>query len=81
MAAVATATFTVTAIGTAPLSYQWQVNGTNLVNGGNISGATTNVLIITTAQTTNSGSYTVIVTNSAGSVTSSIAILTVTNIR
>jgi plastocyanin len=38
------------------------------------------VLTISNAQTTNSGSYTVIVTNIAGSVTSSNAILTVTNI-
>ena len=72
-----TATFAVTADGTAPLSYQWQVNGTNLVNGGQISGATTNVLTITGVQTNNSGNYTVIVTNIAGSVTSSNAVLTV----
>jgi hypothetical protein len=80
MAVGSTATFAVTAIGTVPLSYHWQVNGTNLVNGGHISGATTNVLTISNAQTTNSGSYTVVVTNLAGSVTSSNAILTVTNI-
>ncbi len=75
------ATFTVTAIGTVPLSYQWWVNGTNLVkNGGSISGATTNVLIIGKAQMINSGNYTVIVTNIAGSVTSSVvATLRVTN--
>jgi hypothetical protein len=60
------------------LSYQWWVNGTNLVkNGGGISGATTSVLTISNAQTNNSGNYTVIVTNSAGSVTSSNAVLTV----
>jgi hypothetical protein len=74
-----TATFTVTAVGTAPLNYQWQVNGTNVVNGGSIRGATTNVLTIYPAQTNNSGSYTVIVANHAGSVTSSNAVLTVTN--
>ncbi len=48
-------TLTVAATGTAPLSYQWQVNGTNLVNGGQFSGATTNVLKISKAQTNNSG--------------------------
>jgi hypothetical protein len=80
MAVGSKATFTVTAIGTGPLSYHWQVNGTDLVNGSNISGATTNVLTIYPAQTTNSGSYTVIVANHAGSVTSSNALLTVTNI-
>jgi hypothetical protein len=80
MAVGATATFTVTAVGTAPLSYQWRVNGMNLVNGGYIGGATTNVLTISNAQTTNSGSYTVIVANSVGSVTSSNALLMVTNV-
>ena len=53
------------------------MNGTNLVNAGNISGATTSQLTIKNAQTNNSGNYTVIVTNSAGSVTSSNAVLTV----
>jgi hypothetical protein len=77
-----TVTFAVTATGTAPLSYQWQVGGINLVNGAvkngpTISGATTNVLTIKNVQLTNSGSYTVIVTNYGGSVTSSNAVLTV----
>ena len=72
------ATFAVTAVGTAPLSYQWQVNGTNLVNVTNlddsqISGATTNVLTISNVQTSDpTATTTVIVTNLAGSVTSSI---------
>jgi len=73
----ANVTNVVVAIGTPPLSYQWRVNGTNLVNGGAISGATTNKLIISNAQTTNRGNYTVVVTNLAGSVTSSNALLTV----
>jgi hypothetical protein len=85
MAVGSTATFAVTAVGTVPLHYQWQygtnlVNWTNLVNGVHISGATTNVLTISTAQMTNSGFYSVIVMNIAGSVTSSIVDLTVTNI-
>ncbi len=71
-------TLAVTAIGMIPLSYQWQLDGTNLVNGGNLGGATNNVLTISNAQLTNSGTYTVIVTNQAGSVTSSNAVLTVT---
>jgi hypothetical protein len=76
----ANVTLTVAATGTAPLSYQWQVNGTNLVNGGQFSGATTNMLTISNTQTTNNGSYTVIVTNLAGAATSSNAVLTVTNV-
>jgi hypothetical protein len=83
----ARATLVVTAVGMAPLSYQWQVEGTNLVdetnlvNGVNVitRGATNNVLVINPAQTNNAGNYTVIVTNFAGSVTSSVAALTVTN--
>src|SRR5208283_5717638 len=75
------ATFKVTAVGTGPLHYQWQTtNGINLVNGSHISGATSNVLNFIQAQTTNSNNYQVIVTNIAGSVTSSVAALTVTNI-
>ena len=67
-----TASFSVTATGTAPLSYQWKKNGTN------ISGATTSSY--TTPATTsadNAAVYTVTVSNSAGSVSSSNATLTV----
>jgi len=72
-----TATLAVAAVGILPLSYQWQTNGVNLIDGGGIGGSTNNVLTITDVQTNNSGTYTVIVTNIAGSVTSSNAILTV----
>jgi len=68
-----TATFSVTASGTAPLSYQWTKNGTN------ISGATSSSY--TTPATTsgdNGASFAVVVTNSAGSATSNAATLTVT---
>src|SRR6266850_909912 len=67
-----TATFSVTASGTAPLSYQWQENGAD------ISGATS--ASYTTAATTaqdNGAQFRVMVSNSAGSATSSAATLTV----
>jgi len=64
-------TFTVVASGTAPLSYQWQKGGTNL------AGATTASYSIASAQTTDSGNYAVVVTNSVGSVTSAVATLIV----
>ena len=64
-------TFTVTATGTPQLNYQWQFNGTNLVNATNTS------LIIANAQYTNQGNYDVIVTNLYGSVISSNAFLTI----
>jgi hypothetical protein len=67
-----TATFTVTATGTGPLSYQWYVNGVP-INGATSSTYTTPP---TTAGQTGSV-YTVTVSNSVGSVTSSGATLTV----
>jgi lysophospholipase L1-like esterase len=71
------ASFTVTATGDTALRYQWQLNGLNLANGGCISGATTNALIIFDAQASDAGGYTVVVTNAAGAITSAVATLTV----
>lgn len=65
------ATFSVTASGTLPLSYQWQFNGNN------IGGATSNVYTRTNVVLTNSGAYTVVVTNAGGSITSAPAWLTI----
>lgn len=67
-----TATFTVTATGTAPLSYQWYFNS------GAISGASTSTYTKSNVQTTDAGSYSVTVTNIAGTTPSLNAILTVT---
>jgi hypothetical protein len=67
----ASPTFTVAATGTAPLSYQWLLGGTNL------PGANTNSYTRGNVQTNDAGNYSVIVTNLAGSVTSSVATLTV----
>ncbi|MEO5801940.1 MAG: immunoglobulin domain-containing protein [Verrucomicrobiota bacterium] len=66
-------TFTVAATGTPSPSFQWRFGGV----GGNIPGATNTSLIVTNVQTTNGGNYRVVVTNSAGSVTSVIAVLTI----
>ncbi|HTL56672.1 MAG TPA: lamin tail domain-containing protein [Candidatus Limnocylindrales bacterium] len=65
-------TLVVAAMGTAPLSYQWYFNGTNL-----LAGATNSTLLITNAQLAQTGSYRVLVTNSVGSATSQSARLTV----
>lgn len=68
----AAATFTVTASGTAPLTYQWNKGGTA------ISGATAGSYTTPATSMADSGSsFTVTVSNAAGSVTSSAAILTV----
>ena len=75
------ATFNVSALGSAPLSYQWQANGgtgyTNLTDGGQISGSGTNVLNISPVSANWGLAYRVIVTNSIGSITSSVVSLTV----
>ena len=72
-----TATFSVVASSLSPLSYQWQKNGTNLVEGGNLAGITNSTLTITSVSDSDAGIYSVTVTNLAGSVTSSNAMLTV----
>ncbi|MER3470004.1 MAG: hypothetical protein C4330_01385 [Chitinophagaceae bacterium] len=53
------------------LTYQWQFNGTP------ITGATANTLTLNNVQTSNSGNYTVVITGTCGTVTSSVATLTV----
>jgi hypothetical protein len=73
----ATILFKVAAVGRFPLSYQWQKDGANLTDGGNVSGATTAVLALTNVQTNDLGVYTAVVTNDFGSITSSNAMLTV----
>jgi hypothetical protein len=71
------AIFNVSATGTAPFTYAWYKNGGALANSAKISGATTASLTVTNTATTDAGSYTVVVSNAAGSVTSSVALLTV----
>ena len=65
------ASFSVTATGTAPLSYQWRKNTVN------IGGATSSTYVIPSAAESDEGNYSVVVSNSAGSVTSNNATLTV----
>jgi len=72
----------VTATGGQPLAYQWQAGGgiyTNLLNAGNVSGVTNATLTLADATTANSGNYVVVVTNSGGAVTSSVANMTIIN--
>jgi uncharacterized repeat protein (TIGR03803 family) len=76
----ATVTFLVSATGLNPISYQWQKNGTNLMNGGKISGATTNAITIDGISDNDAASYSVVVQNAFGSVTSSNALLTVNDL-
>lgn len=59
------------------LSYQWRKDSTPLGDTGNISGSTTPILTLTNVLAANAGSYDVIVANSAGSITSAVATVTV----
>jgi len=67
----ASASFSVTATGTGPLLYQW------LKNGSSIAGASNSSYTIASTQISDAGSYQVTIANSAGSVTSNNAVLTV----
>jgi hypothetical protein len=73
VAAGQTATFSVAASGTAPLTYQWQKNSVNITNAISASYTTP---ATTTAD--NGATFRVTVKNSLGSVTSASATLTVT---
>jgi hypothetical protein len=68
----ATARFRVTAAGSAPLHYQWRKNGADIPGATKTSYTTPAVTL-----DDNGSLFSVIVTNSAGSVTSSDAVLTV----
>jgi hypothetical protein len=67
----ANVSLSVAASGTPTPTYQWRKDGAD------ISGATSSTLTLNNAQPANGGSYTVVVTNSAGSVTSNAATVTV----
>ncbi|MSU22040.1 MAG: hypothetical protein EXS30_11675 [Pedosphaera sp.] len=64
----------VTAMGSEPLSYQWNFNGNA------IAGATSATLVLTNAQPAQAGTYLVVVSNSVGSVTSAAAGLTINSV-
>lgn len=70
-----TATFSVVATGTTPLTYQWQ-KGTTPVPGATAASYTT----AATTSSDNGSQFEVVVTNSVGSITSNAATLTVTTV-
>jgi subtilase family serine protease len=71
------AVFAAAVTGSLPLVYQWRKNGTNLANGASVSGATSNVLTLTSVTTNSGGNFSLVATNGFGSKTSSVAALTV----
>src|SRR5207249_7963414 len=64
-------TFSVSASGVAPLTYQW------LIDGGDIVGATNSSYTIASVTAADAGSYTVVIVNVCGSAASNPAALTV----
>ncbi len=70
-AAGSTVQFMVTASGGIPLYYQWRFNG------GDLGGQNGSQLTLGNVQSGNQGNYTVVISNSAGAITSSVAVLTI----
>jgi Bacterial Ig domain/PKD domain/Divergent InlB B-repeat domain/Carboxypeptidase regulatory-like domain/Immunoglobulin domain/Glucodextranase, domain B len=64
--------FSVSVSGSAPFSYQWRYNGTDIV------GATSPTLALNNVQPQQAGGYSVVISNVVGTVTSATANLTVT---
>jgi hypothetical protein len=71
------ATFNVAAAGATPMKYNWQRNGSNLVDGLGISGSTNATLTLSNLQVTDDANFTVVLSNISGVVTSSVAALNV----
>jgi hypothetical protein len=72
-------TFTVGAAGQGPFTNKWY-DGTNVVQvdtNSTVGTSDTDTYTITSATAANAGSYTVVVSDASGSVTSSVAVLTV----
>ena len=73
VAAGANVSFSVAAAGTAPMSYQWTLNGSN------ISGATNSLYATNNVQNSQAGAYAVVISNSSGTNTSPSATLAVSS--
>lgn len=71
------AQFSVAARSMTNMTYQWRKNGFNLNESSNIFGTQINTLTITNLALTDTGNYSVVVTNSFGSITSQVAHLDV----
>ena len=74
-----TAVFRASAVSVEPVAYQWQLNGTNIAGAAGTNAARSRAAPATpwpAAQAADAGTYTVVLTNSYGSITSSPAVLT-----
>jgi alpha-tubulin suppressor-like RCC1 family protein len=71
----ASALLTVGVAGIGPLMFQWRRDGTNLADGGKVSGAATASLVVSNVQIGECGNYSLVVSNAYGSTISSNALL------
>jgi hypothetical protein len=65
MTAGGSVTFSATAVGSTPVSYQWQLNGAN------VPGATKSAYVLAGAQEQSAGNYSLVISNMLGAITSS----------
>ncbi len=72
------ATFTVAVTGLEPFSYRWRRDGVDLIDGANVSGATTDTLRLSAVNPSEGGAYSVLILNAAGPALSVDARLEVT---
>ena len=75
-----TMTLSVTAVGSQPMHYQWRKNGGDLADDEDLSGAAAGVLSIHNVSYAHAGTYSVFLSNTLGTATSSDALLTVTSV-
>ncbi|MFO1488246.1 MAG: kelch repeat-containing protein [Verrucomicrobiota bacterium] len=66
-------TFCAVVAGVRPMAFQWKRSGTNVLNGANISGATTDTLTITNLASAEISAYTLVASNQCGLAVSSAA--------
>lgn len=71
------ATFAVVVSGSQPFTFVWKRNGSIITDGGRITGATSKALTISDLQEGDAGTFQVVVSNQAGSASSTGATLTV----
>lgn len=71
-----TATFSAAVSGSGPFTYQWRKDGANLTDGGPVSGARTNMLVLAPTVAANAGAYDVMIRKSCQTITSATAVLT-----
>jgi alpha-tubulin suppressor-like RCC1 family protein len=65
------------ATGTEPLTYRWYLGATVLTNSSRISGGDSNILTVSNVLTSDAGTYTLVVTNPFGSITSTAIVAVV----